>query len=576
MQHIILLDSRETIHFGHHGGQLCQWISVVLDNPTGAVQTATFTVAARGQRAACEVEAQPGAHGYRCYAPAMWPGGPVEAEVRMTAPGIDWRGALRIGSHRPWTIHLLSDLCADDIWSYDDAAVFDRDDYLTTLAELRADPENAYNFATVYQTDRFYRQASATERTELRRALRSGRFYVTPVPDQLLCGAFVLSAYPLILEPYRQACARFGSPGGALSRDAYHMEATTWTNGLVNLLSCAGFRSFTKSLLLYQAPWIKALAELPRLMRLEVAPGRHILFLLRCGDYTEGQPILKGVQELTHYLHERAIPDHERLAGAYPIDAIPLVGSYGDLAPNSMGLAATKVQALVDYNTQGWEYPRLANSTFARFFDQAVSQLGPVDGDTARQLQTVRGDTGSSWEVWGMAVQTELAAFRRAQRDVVSLLTLDAMRAKRQMPATFKALQNIVMETVYLGDHAWNGDVDRPDVKAANLAIRRGRLGRIAQSTAQLRRALLGGARLHDGDPVAVVNTLGWRRPCRVRMPDGFTGLTDPSTGRDYCAGADGWAWVPDVPAFGWREFVVRRGDGSSTGTLPRDTCCAA
>ncbi len=50
-----------------------------------------------------------------------------------------------------WTIHLISDLCADDIGSATDADVFDRDDYLTTLAELRI-PGNCYNFAGANQT----------------------------------------------------------------------------------------------------------------------------------------------------------------------------------------------------------------------------------------------------------------------------------------------------------------------------------------------------------------------------------------------------------------------------------------
>lgn len=31
-----------------------------------------------------------------------------------------------------WTVHLISDLCVDDVWSATDVNVFDRDDYLTT------------------------------------------------------------------------------------------------------------------------------------------------------------------------------------------------------------------------------------------------------------------------------------------------------------------------------------------------------------------------------------------------------------------------------------------------------------
>ena len=93
----------------------------------------------------------------------------------------------------------------------------------------------------------------------------------------------------------------------AVSRDAYHMEAPTWTNGLVNLLACAGFRSFGKSMLAFakHAPWVETLKKLPRLTRLEAAPGRYVWLLMRCGDYSEGMPILAGPPQSEQFLHER-------------------------------------------------------------------------------------------------------------------------------------------------------------------------------------------------------------------------------------------------------------------------------
>ena len=72
--------------------------------------------------------------------------------------------------NKDWTIHLISDACADDVWSATDVAVFDRDDYLTTLAELRI--ANRYNFAGANQTERFFKHANKAEAHALEQALR--------------------------------------------------------------------------------------------------------------------------------------------------------------------------------------------------------------------------------------------------------------------------------------------------------------------------------------------------------------------------------------------------------------------
>jgi hypothetical protein len=117
-----------------------------------------------------------------------------------------------------------------------------------------------------------------------------------------------------------------------------------------------------------------------------------------------------------------------------------------------------------------------------------------------------------------------------------------------------KALDEAVAETVYLGDHAWNGDAGRDEVKALNLAVRRRRLARIQALVGSLRRLP---ARVREDDRLAVVNTLAWERACRVRLPDGVAALRDPRSGETYPAQADGYAIVPVVPAFGARVLTA-------------------
>lgn len=285
---------RETFFFSGPRGRLCQWVELDLTwNAPGA--RVLFQIATPGLSATITYRLRAAAPGetltVRCLAPLVWPRPPVrDARLVIRSPEGVAEGRITVGSHRPWTIYLLSDLCADDTWAYENLKKHDRDDCLTTLAELRAGSANRYNFATVYQVERFLRDRSPGEKTELKRALRQGRFHVTPVPNQLNCGAFNLAAYPLLLEPYSKIRAEVSLPD-RFSRDAYHMEAPTWTAGLPNLLSCAGFRSFGKSMPSYDdhAPWVERLRSIPRLTRLEVAPGRFVYLLLCCGGYSEGR-----------------------------------------------------------------------------------------------------------------------------------------------------------------------------------------------------------------------------------------------------------------------------------------------
>jgi hypothetical protein len=340
------------------------------------------------------------------------------------------------------------------------------------------------------------------------------------------------------------------------------MEATTWTNGTACLFADAGFSLFAKSLLRYQAPWLDALQTIPRLTRLEVSPGRFVYLLLRCGDYVEGMPLLEGLERANRLIHDEAIPSHERLAAAYPVSAIPFIGMYGDLAANSPDKHKAKMAIVKAYNSQGWEYPKLVNASWAHYGRSVRNELGDPARPKMRGLVTVRGDIGSSWEAWMMAAQVEHAAFRQSQRDVVSLRTLAAL-LKRRTKALDKQLSTAASEVAYLGDHAWNGSSDGS--KALNLAVRQRRLGVTGDAVSSVRRHMLGGDELKPGMRVAVVNTLAWERECRVQLPQGVV-LVDQQSGEQY---ADA---VPAVPGLGARVFAVAAGSVRPQALIPGES----
>lgn len=574
---LTLMDVQETRFFGRHEGQLCQWLTLTVKNHA-ILGYLTVEVHSGGRQVVTRMFIGPVGHPQPCriHAPVRWPR-PADHQARLIVRHGQRviEAVITTGSYRPWSVYLLSDACVDDTWAYDDVARFDRDDYLTTAAEVAAHPDasghvNCYNLPTNYQLDRFYRQATPAQRRLGAAAVREGRLYVSPVPNQLNCAAFNLTSYPLLLEPYRRLCAQIGLDNRLWQRDAYHMEAPTWSNGLANLLHCAGFDGLAKSILNYRSPWTKVLSKMPLASRLEVGPGRFMHLVLTCDAYSDGLDLLAGVESANALLHDRWMPQLETSRRLEGTTALPLFGMYCDLTKDTKTLVAVKQAVVAAYNAQGWEYPRLINAAWPQFFAHLRRDHGPADRPVrTRSVTTLRGDSGASWELWMSAVQTEHARFRRAQRDLVSLQCLDAI-VDRPARGSQRAMEAAVADLVQLGDHAWNGSHDVG--RALNLAIRRGRLKRIEERITRLRKALVPKRSAGDGGKLAVVNTLGWRRTCRVELEAGGSRLQasmgqpphlhDPETGESFAFTMRGniWTcWVPDIPGFGVRRLELRR-----------------
>ena len=75
----------------------------------------TVEIAARGKREQKEVALfGRDTLTVRCPAPVLWPGGPdAGARLRVRHGKRVAERTITIGTRRPWTIYLLSDLCAD-------------------------------------------------------------------------------------------------------------------------------------------------------------------------------------------------------------------------------------------------------------------------------------------------------------------------------------------------------------------------------------------------------------------------------------------------------------------------------
>ncbi len=298
------------------------------------------------------------------------------------------------------------------------------------------------------------------------------------------------------------------------------------------------------------APWVGVLRGMPRLARWQVAPGRFMYLLLRCGDYAEGAPLGFGLPRANAFLHEDVIPAHESLGAEFPVSAIPLVGMYSDLSPDAPRKAAAKLGAVAEYNAQDWDYPRLVNATWAEFFDHVRSELGDPADPHRGGLRTVSGGTGSCWEAWMLRVQAESARFRRAQQEVVSARTLCAMLGRTDERDARRGWRR--RPTSWCTWATTRGTAPRPESVALNLSIRRGRLDRLEAALAGVVQA----PAVEEGARLAVVNVLDHARRCEVGLPDGLA-LADPESGERW----------PVVPAFGARRRGgVPRGRSAAVG----------
>jgi len=163
---IAILETKETIFFSHRREQVCQWIMVAIENRSDRPVRGTAAIAAGGEEVSTPLEILPGVREYRCLAPILWPRHPAvaAAPLRLTAGTDVVTGTTSVGTHRPWTVYLLSDVCTDYTWVYADEETPRADDAALLEAELavadarRGDPEadrNHYNFVHARETEFF-------------------------------------------------------------------------------------------------------------------------------------------------------------------------------------------------------------------------------------------------------------------------------------------------------------------------------------------------------------------------------------------------------------------------------------
>ncbi|NLE45292.1 MAG: hypothetical protein GX620_11270 [Chloroflexi bacterium] len=568
-----IVATTETIFFGKVDDVLRQWVGVTISNPSDGCVGATVVIEAGGESVSTSLDLRPGVAEYRCHAPVLWPDRSAEprAVVRLIADGVEASAEVSVGTHRPWTIYVLSDACTDYTWVYDNTQAVHADDAAITEAELNVaeatvdGPEsdhNHYNMVHARELE-FYLEQYPDKAGRLLSAVQDGTIGFNPFYNMCMTNDLTLEELIRHFYPARRWAEEHDLDLGY----ANHQETPTITWAAATVLANSGVGHLVKSILPYECPWAERLDVLP-VHYWEGPDGSRVLVRLRNGDYVEARFLLRDLRSTVTALHDSTIPYYEELADRYPFDAIGLVGCYGDLAPNSRDLAAKKSATVAAYNAHDWEYPKLVNASHKQFWDDIDAQIA----ERAPDVPVVKGDYGTSWEAWPVSLAYDFAGWRRAQeraRVADKLSSILSRRDAEWYEAHREQLEQGWMNTIYLADHAWNGanDVNR----ALNARLRRE--WQVAANSAfdavidDGLCALAAQIPAEEEGRFAVFNGLGWPRSGVVRIPGENSGaaVVDVETGdpvASQVALEDGKPVLcfeaRDVPSVGYRVFELQ------------------
>ncbi len=575
MSDIAIVETRETIFFSHWQGTLRQWILLTIDSSLDSVASGHATIEVCGDVASTSLEILPGVREYRCHAPVVWPRRPpvAGAVVRLAVGDQLLSSPVTVGTHRPWIVYLLSDVCTDYAWNYateeanraDDAALLEAE--LAQAEATRHEPEanrNHYNLVQAREVE-FFLDRYPHQAERLFDHIRGGT--ITLNPFFTMAATCDMSLEELIRQfyPARAWALAHNLPLGY----ANHQETPTITWALASILAGCGIRHLVKSILPYECPWAQRLEE-PPIFKWEGPDGLRVLVRRRNEDYVEGSFVTRDLRTTTVALHEVIIPGYERRGDEYPYNAIALVGCYGDLSPSSSTLPAKKSATIAAYNAQGWEYPRLVNASHRQFWDDVEEQIAARNCDAP----VFRGDYGTAWDAWQASLAYDFAGWRRAQERAGTADKLAAVLSRLD-PEWYAArrpqLAEGWMNLLYLSDHAWNGADDAN--RALNASMRRRWQTTANQAfDAFVDEGLAALSRHITGAPdyrIAVFNALAWPRSgvARLAAPDGlgdcrFVDLATGDPMAQQAAEEDGqhvlYVEARDVPSIGYRVFGVQ------------------
>lgn len=574
MSNDFAFQAQETIFFYHIGGRLCQRVdlSILCAKPfEGSVEID----AGQYGRQTTAVSHSPNCHDpVAAYAPVVYPGKPVTAAVRITGGALEASGSVEIGRHRPWTIYLMNDICADFTWTMPEEDTMEASgrviDYHMSWVEktagLPGGDRDRFNFNQTDELMWYVNRMPPEKARKLFERIREGHFQVSPSFNS--CLTSLLHTEQLIRSLYY---------GRALEREHgidisvdQQIETPTCTWGFASMLANSGVKYFIRNWLSYYSPYNDDRDDYP-LFRWVGPDGKSVVVAsdraacLKRNYAQAGMFIREPYGEIVSELHGWWIPSFEN-NGRYPYDALPLLGSHSDLHRDTSAEIATILANVSRYNAEPWEYPKIVNATWNMYFDAIESW----HERNSFEIPEIKGDWGTSWEEWPAGVAHILAGMRR---NVNRFLALEAFSAAASAArpgfaaSVGEELAAGLLKMEQIAEHPWNGSADWERVDSnRRRAVWNSEMERNnACLQGKVAAALFGQGKFRPGAYVAACNPLSWERDAVLRVPSGEAlEALDVLTGNklpgfyDESAGEVSFL-AKGLPAMGWRLIQLRR-----------------
>lgn len=411
---------------------------------------------------------------YECWAPVVYPNivdgvhKPVEAQIAIRVAGeTAFVGAMILGVQRPWTIYVLADDCGDYTWGYTAemtkknarAHLQSQLEWIKRTAHLPSDIQNRYNINQSQEVEWFLDEMPPDKIDRLIEAIRDGHMQLSPAYNSSNTAMMLTEQLIRTLYYGRRLEKEFGFDISA----AQEIESPTCTWGLAGILANAGVKFLVRNWLNYYSPYCKDRDDYGVYVW-QGPDGKGVAVLSpteACQRFSYNGArlfITKTYDKAVEELHNAWIPIFAENE-AYPYDALPMAGAYGDLHSDTSGEVGALVNALHRYHCEPWDYPRIINATYNQYYDHIQRWLSTHK----RKLPVLKGDFGSAWEEWPAGVAHILAAMRANVSRYLAAEAFCAM-ALTKSPAFRDDIDEHMQASLHcmeqIAEHPWNGSAD--------------------------------------------------------------------------------------------------------------------
>ncbi|MCX5638515.1 MAG: hypothetical protein NTX52_12600, partial [Planctomycetota bacterium] len=313
-----------------------------------------------------------------------------------------------------WTIYITNDNCPDYTWgltekqtrqSFSDIVRAHLDEMSRTDNQEPAN-RDCYNMAVTQEALCFV-EHYPDRKDELIGRIKEGRVFVSPYLCNSLWALQRVEGAIRTFYPARRLEKEWG-----ISIDvAEHIEQPCLPWGVASILAGCGIRWISIPYYGYDSTFSGL--KNPPLFILEGPDGSKVRVILdrwvsSKSSYTQGAHILGKPETIV----KEWLPHYSGLGQVYPLQVILASGTHGDISPGSGSQARNFAEAIIRYNAQPGEHPKLVNATLPQFC-RAVDE---VQAKTPF-LPTLRGCFGHSWDLWPVSLAKYVADMREGDRD---------------------------------------------------------------------------------------------------------------------------------------------------------------